>query len=271
MLDGKKIVVVMPAYNAESTLEKTYIEIPKDIVDEILLVDDKSHDKTVHKAKELGIATYLHDENMGYGANQKTCYKLAIERGADIVVMLHPDYQYPARLIPAMAGLLVSGVFDIALGSRILGGMALKGGMPLYKYVANRALTLFENVVMGQKISEYHTGYRAFKREVLLNLPIIENSDDFVFDNEMLAQSIYFGYSIGEVTSPTNYNKEASSISFARSIVYGFGILWTCLRFILQRCGLAKFGIFDRNGRKIMDFNADFLDRLNRKKEHAIL
>ena len=251
MLANKKIVVVMPAYNAEKTLEKTYREIPKDIVDEILLVDDKSHDSTVPKARELGITTYLHDTNKGYGGNQKTCYREALRKGADIVIMLHPDYQYSAKLIPTMAGLLVTDMFDIALGSRILGGMALKGGMPFYKYIANRALTFFDNLITGQKISEYHTGYRAFTKEVLLSLPLMENSDDFIFDNEMLMQAVYFGYKIGEVTSPTNYNKEASSISFRRSMVYGFGILLVGLKFVLQKMRLAKFRIFDRNGIKI--------------------
>lgn len=251
MLNGKKIIVVMPAYNAEKTLEKTYNEIPKDIVDEVLLVDDKSQDKTILKAKELGITIYTHEANKGYGANQKTCYKEALNRGADIVVMLHPDYQYPAKLIPAMAGLLTSDMFDITLGSRILGGMALKGGMPFYKYISNRILTFIDNVITGQKLSEYHTGYRAFKREVLLNLPLLENSDNFIFDNEMLIQAIYFGYRIGEVTSPTNYNKEASSISFRRSIVYGFGILLVALKFVLQRLRLTRFRVFNTNGRKL--------------------
>ncbi|MDD5680138.1 MAG: glycosyltransferase family 2 protein, partial [Candidatus Omnitrophica bacterium] len=181
MLANKKIVVVMPAYNAEKTLEKTYKEISRDIVDEVLLVDDKSRDSTVDKARELGITTYIHDVNKGYGGNQKTCYREALRKGADIVIMLHPDYQYPARLIPTMAGLLSSDIFDIALGSRILGGMALKGGMPFYKYISNRALTFFDNLITGQKISEYHTGYRAFTKEVLLNLPLMENSDDFIF------------------------------------------------------------------------------------------
>ncbi len=183
MLANKKIVVVMPAYNAEKTLEKTYREIPRDIVDEVLLVDDKSRDATVQKAMELGITTCIHDINKGYGGNQKTCYREALLRGADIVIMLHPDYQYPAKLISPMAGLLASDMFDIALGSRVLGGMALKGGMPLYKYVANRVLTFFDNLITGQKLSEYHTGYRAFTRKALLSLPIMENSDDFIFDN----------------------------------------------------------------------------------------
>lgn len=251
MLNGKRIIVVMPAYNAERTLEGTYNEIPKDIVDEVLLVDDKSHDRTVAKAREMGIPTYLHDVNRGYGANQKTCYTEALNRGADIVIMLHPDYQYSAKLIPAMAGLLTSDMFEITLGSRILGGMALKGGMPLYKYIANRALSFIDNIITGEKLSEYHTGYRAFTKKVLLNLPICENSDDFIFDNEMLIQAIYFGYKIGEVTSPTNYNKEASSISFRRSVVYGFGILLVALKFILQKLRLAKFRIFDREGKKL--------------------
>jgi len=251
MLANKKIVVVMPAYNAEKTLEMTYAEIPKDIVDEVLLVDDKSRDSTVPKAKKLGITTHIHEVNKGYGGNQKTCYREALKSGADIVIMLHPDYQYPAKLIPTLAGLLTSGMFDVALGSRILGGMALKGGMPLYKYVSNRALTFFDNLITGQKLSEYHTGYRAFTRKVLSSLPLLENSDDFIFDNEMLMQAVYFGYRIGEVTSPTNYNKEASSISFVRSVVYGFGILLVGLKFILQKMKLAKFGIFDPNGQKI--------------------
>jgi glycosyltransferase involved in cell wall biosynthesis len=251
MINHKKIIVVMPAYNAEKTLEKTYNEIPKNIVDEVLLVDDKSQDATVRKAKDMGIITYLHEANRGYGANQKTCYEAALERGADIVIMLHPDYQYPAKLIPAMAGLLATDMFDIAMGSRILGGMALKCGMPFYKYIANRALTFIDNVMTREKLSEYHSGYRAYKREILLNLPILENSDDFIFDNEILMQAIYFGYKIGEITSPTNYNKEASSISFRRSVGYGFGILRTALKFVLQKLKLAKFRIFDPNGRRL--------------------
>lgn len=251
MLNGKKIVVVMPAYNAEKTLKKTYDEIPKDIIDEIILTDDHSSDRTIEVANALNLKLFVHDKNLGYGGNQKTCYREALRMGADVIIMLHPDYQYPARLIPTMAGLLSSDMFDIALGSRILGGMAVKGGMPFYKYVANRALTFFDNLITGQKLSEYHTGYRAFTKDVLMNMPLMENSDDFIFDNEMLMQSIYFGYKIGEVTSPTNYNKEASSISFRRSMGYGFGILLVGLKFVLQKMGLAKFHIFDRNGRKI--------------------
>jgi len=251
MLNGNKIIVVMPAYNAEKTLKKTYSEIPMDLVDDVLLVDDKSDDRTVAMAAELGIKTCVHDMNKGYGANQKTCYREALKRGADIIIMLHPDYQYPARLIPAMAGLLASGVFDIAMGSRILGGMALKGGMPYYKYAANRVLTAIDNLITGQKLSEYHSGYRAFKRDVLMRLPLLENSNDFIFDNEILMQAAYFGYKIGEVTSPTNYNKEASSISFRRSVIYGFGILATGLKFLAQKLNLAKFRIFEPEGKKI--------------------
>ena len=219
MLNGKKIIVVMPAYNAEQTLRKTYDEIPMDIVDSIIVTDDHSSDRTVEVAKEIGLDVYLHDENRGYGANQKTCYKNALNKGADIVIMLHPDYQYPPKLITAMASLISTGMFDVVLGSRILGGMALKGGMPIYKYISNRVLTLIENIFLGQKISEYHTGYRAFSKEVLLAIPILENSDDFVFDNQMLAQVIYFGYRIGEITAPSQYTSESSSICFKRSVV----------------------------------------------------
>lgn len=252
MLEGKKIIVVMPAYNAEKTLECTYNDIPKGVVDEILLVDDCSKDKTVEVAKRLGIEVFTHDKNKGYGANQKTCYKEALKRNADIVVMLHPDYQYPPKLIVAMAGLVQSGMFDIVLGSRILGGMALKGGMPFYKYVSNRILTFLENFFIGQKLSEYHTGYRAFSKEVLLNLPILENSDDFIFDNQMIVQAVYFNYKIGEITAPSRYAKESSSISFKRSIIYGLGVLETIVKFILQKSKIFKFLIFDPDGKKIL-------------------
>lgn len=251
MLEGKKIVVVLPAYNAEKTLEKTYNEIPKDIVDEILLTDDHSNDRTVELAKCLGLGVFVHEKNKGYGANQKTCYKEALKKGADIIIMLHPDYQYPPRLIIAMAGLICSGMFDIVLGSRILGGMALKGGMPVYKYISNRILTFLENLLLGQKVSEYHTGYRAFSKDVLLNLPILENSDDFVFDNQILAQAIYFGYQIGEITSPSKYTAESSSISFKRSIIYGFGVLRTAFIFFLQKYKILKFTIFSQDGKRI--------------------
>jgi len=248
MLDGKKVVVVMPAYNAEKTLKKTYNEIPREIVDEVLVTDDHSTDRTVEIARGMGIELYLHEKNRGYGANQKTCYKKALEKGADIVIMLHPDYQYPPKLITAMAGLIASDMFDVVLGSRVLGGMALKGGMPLYKYIANRVLTLTENVLLGQKISEYHTGYRAFSKRALAGLPISANSDDFVFDNEILAQAVYFGYRIGEITAPSRYTAESSSIGFRRSVTYGFGVIFTALKFVLQKLKLAHFSIFTRNG-----------------------
>jgi glycosyltransferase involved in cell wall biosynthesis len=251
MLEGKKIVVVMPAYNAEKTLKKTYDEIPKGIVDEIFVIDDHSTDRTARVAEELGIEAYVHEENKGYGANQKTCYKEALKKKADIIIMLHPDYQYPPKLITAMAGTIASGMFDVVLGSRILGGTALKGGMPLHKYIANRLLTFIENILLGQKLSEYHTGYRAFSKEVLLKLPILENSDDFLFDNQMLAQAIYFDFRIGEITSPSRYTSESSSINFRRSIIYGLGVIATALRFALQKSKIAKFQIFNPAGKKL--------------------
>jgi glycosyltransferase involved in cell wall biosynthesis len=251
VLEGKKVIVVMPAYNAEKTLEKTYREIPKAIVDQVLIVDDSSADKTVELARRLGLEVFVHERNLGYGANQKTCYKEALKRGADIVVMLHPDYQYPPKLITAMSGLICSGMFDMVLGSRILGGASLKGGMPLYKYISNRALTFIENLFLGQKLSEYHTGYRAFSREMLLNLPLMENSDDFIFDNQIIAQAVYFGYKIGEITAPSRYTKESSSISFRRSLIYGLGVLWVALKFSLQRINIVKSAIFNQNGKRI--------------------
>lgn len=251
MLGNKKIVVVMPAYNAEKTLRKTYDEIPKGIVDEVLVVDDYSTDRTVEIARELGLEVFVHAKNKGYGANQKTCYKEALKKGADIVIMLHPDYQYPPELITAMAGLITSGVFDVVLGSRVLGGFALKGGMPFYKYISNRALTLFENILLGAKLSEYHTGFRAFSKKVLLNLPLLENSDDFVFDNQMLAQAVFFGYKIGEITAPSRYTSESSSIGFERSVAYGFSVIFTAIKFALQKLKLAEFSLFNPNGRKL--------------------
>jgi glycosyltransferase involved in cell wall biosynthesis len=251
MLEGKKIIVVMPAYNAAMTLEKTYREIPKGVVDEVLVIDDHSKDSTAVVAKSLGLEVFVHEKNHGYGANQKTCYKKALERGADIVIMLHPDYQYPPKLITAMAGLICSGMFDLVLGSRILGGKALKGGMPLYKYISNRILTFVENILLGEKLSEYHTGYRAFSKEILLNLPLLENSDDFVFDNQILAQAVYFGYRIGEITAPSRYTKESSSISFTRSLAYGFGVISTAIKFSLQKLKSANFSIFNPNGKKL--------------------
>lgn len=251
MLNNKKVIVVMPAYNAEKTLRKTCDGVPRDVVDDIILTDDHSNDKTVEIARELKLKTFVHDRNLGYGGNQKTCYREAIKLGADVVIMLHPDYQYPPALIISMASLITSGMFDLVLGSRILGNKALKGGMPLYKYVSNRMLTLLENNIIGEKLSEYHTGYRAFSREVLLNLPILENSDDFLFDNQMLLQAFYFGYRMGEITCPSQYTKESSSINFRRSVVYGLGVLRTAVQYALQKNNLGKFPIFDKNGGKI--------------------
>ena len=244
MLHQKKVVVVMPAYNAAKTLEMTFNEIPHDIVDDVILVDDASRDDTAVKATELGIHTIIHAENRGYGGNQKTCYTEALSKGADVVVMVHPDYQYSPRLITAMASMVVSGHYDVVLASRILGGGALKGGMPFYKYVANRLLTLAENLCLGVKLSEYHTGYRAFSRRVLETLPLEANSDDFVFDNEMLAQAAYFGFQIGEISCPTIYFEDASSINFQRSVTYGFGVLATSLKFLLQKWRIMQSPIF---------------------------
>jgi glycosyltransferase involved in cell wall biosynthesis len=251
MILGKKIVVVMPAYNAEKTLRQTYAELPHEYVDEIILVDDASRDNTVVVANELGIRTIIHGENRGYGGNQKTCYTEALQHGADIVVMIHPDYQYSPRLATAMASMIASGHYDVVLGSRILGGDALKGGMPLYKYIANRFLTLIENLVLGAKLSEYHTGFRAFSRRVLETLPLEENSDDFVFDNQMLAQAVYFGFKIGEVSCPTRYFKEASSINFRRGVKYGLGVLATSVKFALERWKIKHFPIFNARGTKL--------------------
>lgn len=251
MLNNKKVIVVMPAYNAARTLAQTYREIPLDIVDEVLLVDDKSSDETVALAREIGLTVFLHEKNLGYGGNQKTCYREALKRGAEVIVMLHPDYQYSPKLVGSLAGMIASGEYDIALGSRILGVGARKGGMPLYKYIANRFLTLVQNLLLGYKLSEYHTGYRAFARTVLENLPLEENSDDFLFDNEILAQGIYFNHRIGEVSCPTKYFAEASSIGFARSVKYGLGVLSTSIKFRLQRIGFEKFRLFDPDGRKL--------------------
>jgi len=253
MFLGKKLNVVMPAYNSEKTLRQTYNDIPHEYVDNVILVDDVSSDRTVEIARELGIKTIIHTKNMGYGANQKTCYHVALQLGADIVVMLHPDYQYSPRLITAMASMVASEHYDVVLGSRILGGAALKGGMPLYKYIANRLLTLIQNLSFGVKLSEYHTGYRAFSRQVLETLPLEENSDDFVFDNEMLAQVIYFGFKIGEISCPTRYFEGASSINFARSIKYGLGVLSTTAKYVLQKSNLKRFMIFDKNGKRLSE------------------
>jgi glycosyltransferase involved in cell wall biosynthesis len=234
----------MPAYNAEKTLEKTYREIPFEIVDEVVLVDDASCDGTYEVARNMGIHNIVHENNLGYGGNQKSCYRAALELGADIVIMVHPDYQYTPKLIPAMVSMIAYGEFDVVLGSRILGIGALQGGMPLYKYIANRFLTLIENILLGHKLSEFHTGYRAFSREVLERLPLEKNSNDFVFDNQMLAQIIWFGYRIGELSCPTKYFDDASSINFRRSVVYGLGVLKTAVQFRLQKWGLARSAIF---------------------------
>jgi glycosyltransferase involved in cell wall biosynthesis len=251
MILDKKLIVIMPAYNAEKTLRRTYAELPHEYVDEVILVDDASRDETPRLAKELGIKTIIHPENKGYGGNQKTCYREALKHGADIVVMVHPDYQYSPRLVAAMASMIASGHYDVVLGSRILGGAALKGGMPFYKYIANRFLTFTENVALGVKLSEYHTGFRAFTREVLETLPLEENSDDFVFDSEMLVQVVFFGFRIGELSCPTRYFKEASSINFSRSVKYGFGVLASVMQYVLSKWGIGKFMIFDRAGRKL--------------------
>jgi glycosyltransferase involved in cell wall biosynthesis len=251
MFHGRRIVVVMPAYNAARTLERTVAEVPVDLVDDLVVTDDASGDDTVEVARRLGLRTLVHEENRGYGANQKTCYAEALKLGADVVVMLHPDYQYTPTLIPAMIGMITDGPFDVVLGSRILGGRALAGGMPRYKYVANRVLTGVQNLLCGAKLSEYHTGYRAFSREVLETIPILENSDDFVFDNQMLAQILHAGFEIGEVSCPAAYFDAASSINFSRSVRYGLGVLQTSAQLFLQRRGLASFRIFDPNGRRL--------------------
>ena len=242
----RRVIVVMPAYNASKTLEQTYNEIPHDIVDEVILVDDASSDDTAARAEALGIHTVIHPENRGYGGNQKTCYREALSRGADIIVMLHPDYQYSPKLIPAMVSMITSGYFDLVLGSRILGGQALKGGMPFYKYVSNRLLTLVENMALGVKLSEYHTGYRAYTRRLLEALPFEENSDDFVFDNEVLVQAVWSGFRIGEISCPTKYFPEASSIDFKNSLLYGVGVLRTTAKYVLQKAGVASFALFGR-------------------------
>jgi glycosyltransferase involved in cell wall biosynthesis len=247
----KKIVVVMPAYNAARTLERTYREIPLDIVDEVVVTDDASSDETVAEARKLGLRTLVHEQNRGYGANQKTCYTAALELEADVVVMLHPDYQYTPKLLPAMVSMLTDGPFDVVLGSRILGGAARKGGMPLYKYVANRGLTAFQNLLSGAKLSEYHSGYRAFTRPVLERLALLENSDDFVFDNQMLAQTIFHGFEIGEVSCPAAYFEDASSINFKRSVRYGIGVLETSVRLLAHRLGWHASAIFSEQGRRL--------------------
>lgn len=245
MYKGKKVIVVLPAYNAALTLEKTYREIPMDLVDEVVLCDDASRDQTSVLARDIGIKHVIrHESNRGYGGNQKSLYNKALELGGDIVIMLHPDYQYTPKLIPAMVNIIGDGLYPVVLGSRILGNGALKGGMPIYKYIANRFLTLVQNLLVNHKLSEYHTGYRAFSREVLEGIDFNNNSDDFVFDNEMLSQIIYHGFGIAEVTCPTKYFEEASSINFARSTKYGLGVLRVSIMHFFQRMGVARFGLY---------------------------
>lgn len=253
MIQGSRVCVVMPAYNAAKTLEQTYQELPHDVVDRVILVDDKSADATVEVARRLGIQTFLHQRNRGYGGNQKTCYAEALKGGEEIVIMVHPDYQYSPKLVTAMASLIACGEFDVVLGSRILGVGARRGGMPLYKYISNRFLTLFENILVGYKLSEYHTGYRAFHRRVLESLPLLENSDDFVFDNQMLVQIIRRGFTIGEITCPTKYFPDASSINFRRSVRYGFGVLGASIGGFLDRTKIHTPRFLAEKGRRLGD------------------
>ncbi len=250
MINGKRIAVVMPAYNAEKTLEATVRELT-DLVDIRIIVDDHSADGTVALARKLGLSVFVHDSNYGYGRNQLTCYREAVRAGADIVVMLHPDYQYTPLLVTAMASMVAFDVYDVVLGSRIIGDTARMNGMPLYKYVANRLLTAFQNLLVGAKLSEYHTGFRAFSRKVLLELPLLENSDDFVFDNQMLAQCLHARYRIGEISCPARYFPEASSINFRRSVKYGFGVLATTFELVFERIGLAHFRRYSPQGRRL--------------------
>ena len=250
MINGKRIAVVMPAYNAERTLEKTVRELPAE-VDIKILVDDASTDETALLSERLGVRTFIHDANYGYGRNQQTCYREALAAGADIVVMVHADYQYEPKLVSAMAAMVGSGVYDMVLASRILGGGALRGGMPVYKYIFNRMLTAFQNIFLGVKLSEYHTGYRAFSKELLQTLPLLENSDDFVFDNQMIAQSVMFSFRIGEISCPTSYFEEASSINFTRSVEYGIGVLATTASFVAHKMGIRHRPMFDATGRKV--------------------
>jgi len=245
MLNGRRIAVVMPAYRAEKTLRRTFDAIPHEIVDHVILTDDASGDATANLARSLGIRTLVHDRNRGYGGNQKTCYLEALRMGADVVVMLHPDYQYEPRLVTPMASMISSGVYDMVLGSRILGGTARAGGMPLWKYAANRVLTAVENAALGSKLSEFHTGYRAYSRDALLTMPILANSDDFVFDNQLIAQAVALGLRIGEISCPTSYHNDASSISFGRSVRYGLGVLGTSAAFVAWRMKLARPRIFE--------------------------
>jgi len=246
MIGTKKVVVVMPAYNAAKTLERTYSEIPRDLVDEVILVDDSSSDETAELARVIGIQHVIrHEANRGYGANQKTCYQKALALDADIVVMLHPDYQYTPSLIPAMCHLIATGLYPVVLGSRILGNGALQGGMPMYKYIANRLLTAIENLLLGEKLSEYHTGFRAYTKEVLQNINFMENSNDFVFDNQVLSQIFMCGYEVAEITCPTKYFSEASSTNFRQSIVYGLGVIGTSIRHVLHRRSIIRSRIYE--------------------------
>lgn len=251
MINNKKVLVVMPAYNAEKTLKKTYEGINKQLVDEIIVVDDASKDNTVKLAKNLGLTTIVHQRNLGYGGNQKTCYRYALKMGADIIVMLHPDYQYTPKLIPALICPIAYDVYDVMLGSRILGNLSHKGRMPIYKYISNRILTFIQNILIGTKLSEFHTGYRAFSRKTLENLPLEENSNDFIFDNQMILQAHFFGYRIGELSCPTLYFKEASSINFLRSIKYGLGCLLNSFLFIFAKFRIFKTNIFNSSGGKL--------------------
>lgn len=251
MIDGKKLIVVMPAFNAEKTLRRTYAELPHEHVDDVILVDDASSDSTPALSRELGIRTIIHVRNGGYGSSQKTCYRTALEMGAEIVVMVHPDYQYLPSLVTPMASMIASGRCDIVLGSRILGGGALQGGMPVYKYVFNRVLTAIENMVLGIKLSEYHTGFRAFRRAVLEVLPLEENSDDFVFDNELIVQAVVFGFRIGEIKCPARYFPESSSITLGGSVRYGIGVLLTAGKYLLHRAGIRREALFDAAGRRL--------------------
>jgi glycosyltransferase involved in cell wall biosynthesis len=257
MIHGKRVVVVLPAYNAERTLRRTIDEIPPGFIDRLILVDDGSSDRTVQLSQELGLRTIKHDANRGYGANQKTCYREALEDGGDVVIMLHPDYQYSPRLVVAMASLIALDQYDVVLGSRILSRGALRGGMPVYKYVSNRILTLIQNILLREKLSEYHTGYRAFSRKVLESLPLLANSDDFVFDNQMLAQVMYFGFRVGEISCPANYFPEASSVNFRRSVVYGLGVLKVSLLFRLNRWRWLRSPLFDSKGPTILSDRED--------------
>lgn len=262
MINGKKLVVVMPAYNAEQTLIQTYNELPHEIVDEVILVDDGSHDRTVELARELGINIIVqHRKNLGYGGNQKTCYTVALQQGADIVVMVHPDYQYSPKLCGAIAWMVASGEYDVVLASRILGNQTLTGGMPLYKYFANRILTMLENMLLGIRLSEYHTGYRAFTREVLITLPLEENTDDFAFDNQMIVQAAHFNFNIGEISCPTRYMAEASSIGFWRSVKYGFGVLGAALAYRLHHWGLRSASILRDDASKL-DYESSENERI---------